>query len=90
MTLLIDWVSIARPDQPLWTGLGHLGFDYSSLTAAGSGGGCVASTELLDIVRLTDFAGRKPAHLSGASVRLQVWAPDSGGYAAIGAVVANW
>jgi len=36
MTLLTFWTAAARPQSPVWTGLGHLNFDYGSLTSAGT------------------------------------------------------
>jgi hypothetical protein len=37
VTLATTWLAVARPDDPWWTGLGHLGFTYATLSAAGSG-----------------------------------------------------
>ena len=33
ITELTTWLAIARPDKPWWTGIGDLGFSYSSLAA---------------------------------------------------------
>jgi len=37
VVLAVDWLGVLRADSPFWTGLGNLGFSYSSLDAAGSG-----------------------------------------------------
>src|SRR6476661_1597355 len=33
VVLAVDWFGVLRADSPLWTGLGNLGFLYSSLDA---------------------------------------------------------
>ncbi|MHA7648638.1 hypothetical protein ACX9NE_01280 [Mycobacterium sp. ML4] len=37
MTLLTLWVGVVRAGSPLWTGLGHLGFSFSDVSALGTG-----------------------------------------------------
>jgi hypothetical protein len=37
MTLVTNWLNVARAEAPWWTGAGNLGFSYRSLASAGAG-----------------------------------------------------
>ncbi len=64
-TLLATWVGVARADSAWWTGLGTLGFSFSSVSAAGSGA--------QDWLELTGSVGGVNVTAAGLAVSAVAW-----------------